>query len=627
MDKKTVIKWLVAILANLGALVAVYLTANPQAFSNANAARKDSLDKVAAARFVPSYSRSANPGLLSKVVNEVNDNLIAEQKKRDARERVMSRQDTIVQRSKTPVHLSQQLFFNEQKKQMLEDQPAQNTAADPTGEAVWDKLDGIKTTGGLEGFYRLKTGIQVFGWHPYWMGSAYKTYNFSLLSTVAYYGAEINAQTGDITNTHEWATTGLIDAVGDNNCRVELTVTNMGADDNTDFLIDTISRENLIYGIIEQLRTRGDGVCLDFEGVPTSMRDNLTQFVTDLHDSLKTAAKIKQETNPSFFPDYSITMVLPCFDWTGAYDVKKLATLVDRFVVTGYDYYGAFSDSTGPAAPLSSGLEWGAPNIERSVSDYLKKGIPPAQLLLGLPYYGLKWQTANTKVPSPNVEFLGFPLYRRIRNELALKEINYDTASVTAFYISNGTLPEQYWFDDTETLSEKYRWVLRNRLGGVGIWALGYDNGYPDLWRTLLQNFGRDRLGEDTTYTSKFPLAYRDTTALPPDKEWGIVAANGHYLIFDNPYVLLFGTLGVFAVILLLQVMLDDQPFNEIFSKRLLLFVLSSLAGTIAIIFLGLALWSKVPHREIYLLLAGIIGGYLLFRLTQRIVGKKERLP
>jgi spore germination protein len=631
MDKKTVIKWLVAILANLGALVAVYLTANPQAFSNANAAKKDSLDRIAAARFVPSYSRSANPGLLSKVVNNVSDQIRAEQKMRDARERVMCKQDTIVQRSKTPLHLSQQLFFNEQKKQMLEAseglRAVQNAPADENGEAVWDKLDGIKTTGGLEGSYRLKTGIQVFGWHPYWMGSAYKTYNFSLLSTVAYYGAEFNSQTGDITTTHEWATTGLIDAVGENNCRVELTVINMGEDDNTDFLIDSVSRENLIYGIIEQLRTRGDGVCLDFEGVPTKMRDHLTQFVADLHDSLKAAAKTKQETNPSFFPDYSISMVLPCFDWTSAYDVKKLATLVDRFVVTGYDYYGAFSDSTGPAAPLSSGLEWGAPNIERSVGDYLKKGIPPAKLLLGLPYYGMKWQTANTKVPSPKTEFLGFPLYRRIRNELALKEINYDTASVTAFYISNATLPEQYWFDDSETLAEKYRWVLRNRLGGVGIWALGYDNGYPDLWKTLLQNFGRDRLAEDTTYASKFPMAYRDTTALPADKEWGIVAANGHYLIFDNPYVLLYGTLGIFAIILLLQVMLDDQPFNEIFSKRLMLFVLSSLAGTVAIIFLGLALWSKVPHREVYLLLAGIIGGYLLFRLTQRIVGKKERLP
>jgi hypothetical protein len=188
-------------------------------------------------------------------------------------------------------------------------------------------------------------------------------------------------------------------------------------------------------------------------------------------------------------------------------------------------------------------------------------------------------------------------------------------------------VPTQYWFENSETLSEKYRWVLRNRLGGVGIWALGYDNGYPELWQSLRENFGEGWLAEDTTYRSRFIVAAQDTTALPQDKEWGIVAANGHYLIFDNPYVLLYGTLGIFAIILLLQVILDQQPFNELFSKRLMLFVLTSIAGTVAIIFLGLALWSKVPHREVYLLLAGIIGGYLLFRLTQRIVGKKEKLP
>ncbi|MDQ3109387.1 MAG: glycoside hydrolase family 18 protein [Bacteroidota bacterium] len=631
MDRKTVIKWLVGILVNLGALIAVYLTANPQVLSKSEKVKKqDSLDKIASARFVPSYSKSATPGLLSNVVNQVNNYTLTEQRKREARERKMDRRDSIDNRSKTSVHLLQQLFFDSLKKDV--DAlggfvfSGNKTTPAVSGEAEWDEFSGIKQTGGFEGTYRLKTGIQVFGWHPYWMGSAYKTYNFSLLSTIAYYGAEISPSTGLIKTTHDWETTGLFKTTGDS-IRVELTVINLGEDNNTDLFTSPGASETLIYELLEIVAKKGDGICLDFEGVPEELRDSLTNFVSVLRDSLNSAEKTKSETNSSWLTDYSITMVLPCFDWTNGYDVKKLATLVDRFVVTGYDYYGAESRVAGPVAPLTSGLEWSAPNIERSVNDYLKKGIPPSKLLLGLPYYGTKWQSINTKIPSAGAEFLGFPLYRRIRNDLALKEINYDTASVTGFYISNSTLPIQYWFDDTETLGEKYRYVLRNKLGGVGIWALGYDNGYPDLWRALRNNFGRDLLEEDTTYASRFPIAYRDTTALAPDKEWGIVAANGHYLIFDNPYVLLFGTLAVFAIILLLQVMLDDQPFNEFFSRRLLLFIASSLAGTIAILFLGLALWSRVPHREIYLLLAGIIGGYLLFRLTQRIVGKKEKLP
>ncbi len=633
MDKKTVIKWLVGILANLAALIAVFLTANPQLTDKAGKEKKDSLNKIADARFVPSYSKSENPGLLSRVVNEVSDEIAAEQKLRDARERKLSRRDTITNRGKTPVHLLHQQAF-ENRMMTLRKQTAAtdnlsngNAASLLAGEKGWDKLNGTKTTGGLNGYFRLKPGMQVFGWHPYWMGSAYETYNFSLLSTLAYYGAEVDPVTGDFKTTHGWETSGVFAAVGETNCRIELAVISLGEDNNSDFLADTIAQENLIYNITTALSKRGNGVCIDFEEVPGMMRGNFTRFITALHDSLWVAAKNKTDTTVNFFDGYTISIVLPCYDWTNAFDVKELEKVASRFVVTGYDYYGSFSDSTGPVAPLGSGLSWNAPNIERSVSDYLKKGIPPAKLLLDLPYYGVKWQAATTKYPSPRVEFLDFPLYKKIRNDLALKETRYDTASVTAFYISDGTMPVQYWFDDAETLSEKYRWVQRNRLGGVGIWALGYDNGYPDLWQAILTNFGRDRLAEDTTYATKFPIAFRDTTALPADKEWGIVAANGHYLIFDNPYVLLCVAVGLFAIILLIQVLLDQQPFNELFSKRLLLFILSSLAGTAAIIFLGLALWSKVPHREIYLLLAGIIGGYLLFRLTQRIVGREERLP
>ncbi|MEO5641906.1 MAG: glycoside hydrolase family 18 protein [Bacteroidia bacterium] len=625
MDKKKVIKWLVGILANLAALIAVFLTANPQ-ISKANAEKKDSLQQIEKSHFVPSYSKSENPGFLSKVVDEVSSQIAGEQELRYARERVITKSDTIINRRKTSIHLLHQQYFDDRFAIFRKLEDSLGISVNSTHATDWDKLNSTKTSGGLAGNYHLKNNMHVFGWHPYWMGTAYKTYNFSLLSTVAFYGAEVDPATGDFLTTHGWETSGLFDAVAGTDCRVELTVINIGVNCNEDFLKDSVIQQNLIYNITDRLSVHGNGVCLDFEDVPKTMRENLVKFVTKLRADLDTLNEKMLYDDP-FIKPFSISVVLPCYDWTNAFDVKALAPLVERFVVTGYDYYGSFSSSTGPVAPLRSDIKWGVPNIEQSVDSYLHKGIPASKLLLGLPYYGAKWQSLNTKVPSPVVQFLDFPVYRRIRNELGLKAIRYDTTSVSTYYVVPGTLPVQYWFDDSETLAEKYRWLQHKHLGGVGIWALGYDNGYPELWQTLLDNFGRDRLGEDTTYQSKFPIAYRDTTLMPPDKEWGIVAANGHYLIFDHPYALLCGIFAVFALILLLQVLLDDQPFNELFSRRLVLFIVSSLAGTAVIILLGLSLWCKVPHREIYLLLAGILGGYLLFRLTQRIVGKKERLP
>jgi spore germination protein len=634
MDKKKVIKWTTAILANLAALVAIFLTANPQLTSKAKKTKRDSLDSIASAHFVPSYSKSAHPGMLSRVVNVVHDSIVADIKARDARPRKMSRQDTMINRKKTSVHLVQRDSFENKFRQYRNALAKKEHLPVSTAlvtEKDWDQLSGIKTTHDFYDECTLKTGIQVFGWHPYWMGSAYKSYNFGLLSTIAYYGAEIDPLSGDIINTHGWETSGLFSEALGSNCRVELAVINTGEDNNTDLLSNTESQRDILIGnIFDRLIEHGDGICLDFEDVPTNMKGKLVDFVKALHDTLKHSPRfIIVDTTKYITDTFSITMVLPCFDWAGAYDVKKLAPLVDRFVVTGYDYYGSFSDTTGPVAPLNSGLTWRAPNIESSIAAYQKKGVPPAKLLLGLPYYGASWQTIDGRTPSTKTEFLGFNLYRDVQNEAGRWKIKYDTASVTAYYTYyNDTMfPAQCWYDNAETLSEKYRWVLRNRIGGIGIWALGYDNGRPELWQALADNFARDRLNVDTTYATKFILAKRDTTDPHPDKEWGIVAANGRYFIFDSPYVLLYSALGLFALILLLQVLLDQQPFNELFSKRLVLFILASLAGTAAIIFLGLALWSKVPHREVYLLLAGIIGGYLLFRLTQRIVGKKDKLP
>jgi spore germination protein len=634
MDKKKVIKWTTGILVNLAALVGIYLTANPQVLSKPT--KQDSLDKALAARFVPSYRKSADSGLLSKVVNDIKDRTLADQRVRAMRNRKMTREDTIVNRKKLPIHLVQQHYFEEEfadlKEEMLFVDKKSTFGSTDYNERDWDILNNTRTSGGLTTKFTLKPDVHVFGWHPYWMGSAYKSYNFTLLSTLAYYGAEVEPATGEIKDDHGWESAKQITQLASDTakgyaCRVELTVINNGEDNNRNLLSYSGVRGTLINNLTARVTEYGDGICIDFEGMPLSMRDSLTKFVSELRDSLNATARYVESSLDRYFDGYTITMVLPCFDWTGAYDVEKLAPLVDRFVVTGYDYYGSFSKTTGPVAPLTSGLKWNAPNIDTSVHTYLSKGIPKNKLLLGLPYYGVSWQTIRDSIPADSITFLSFHLYRDLRNKMALERISYDTASVSAYFISGGPIPVQYWFDNQQTLSEKYRWILRNRLGGVGIWALGYDNGYPDLWQSLRENFASNWLGEDTTYRTLFPAAAHDTLPLPQDKEWGIVAANGHYLIFDNPYVLLYGTLGIFALILLLQVILDQQPFNELWSKRLLLFIAISLAGTAAIIFLGLALWSRVPHREVYLLLAGIIGGYLLFRLTQRIVGKKERLP
>lgn len=50
---------------------------------------------------------------------------------------------------------------------------------------------------------------EVFGYHPYWMGTAWQNYNFNLLSTVAYFGIEVTGN-GTLSEKHGWPVTSLI---------------------------------------------------------------------------------------------------------------------------------------------------------------------------------------------------------------------------------------------------------------------------------------------------------------------------------------------------------------------------------------------------------------------------------
>jgi len=68
------------------------------------------------------------------------------------------------------------------------------------------------------------TTHEVFGYLPYWQYSAYSSLNYQLLTTVAYFSAEITS-TGGITNMHDWPVSALVNKAHTNGVRVVLVAT------------------------------------------------------------------------------------------------------------------------------------------------------------------------------------------------------------------------------------------------------------------------------------------------------------------------------------------------------------------------------------------------------------------
>ena len=65
-----------------------------------------------------------------------------------------------------------------------------------------------------------------------------------------------------------------------------------------------------------------------------------------------------------------------------------------------------------------------------------------------------------------------------------------DSESQTPWYKYENPTWFQTWYDDSLSLSKKYDFAISKKLGGVGIWALGYDDGYDELWNALSEKMG-----------------------------------------------------------------------------------------------------------------------------------------
>jgi spore germination protein YaaH len=343
-------------------------------------------------------------------------------------------------------------------------------------EAEWDALrlhgQGPRQTNQRSGACPLNK--QVYGWHPYWMGTAYNNYDFSLLSTFSYFSYELVPSTGSYSSIHSWKTTPSINLAKAAGCRVELCVTNFGSTENTTFLGNTTAWARLTDSLVALVNYRqAHGVNIDFEGVPSAQRTNLTNFMQYLCNRMHIEV-----------PGSTVSMAIYSVDWNSVFDIPNLANCVDAFIIMGYGYHYSGSSSAGPNDPLYHGSIWGTYTLGRSVDYYLNQGCPASKLLIGLPYYGQEWTTTSSSIPASTTGFVSSRTYTYIRdNYIGTYSPTWDDHSKTqAIIYSSGGNWRQCWYDDELTLGERYDMVRDKKIGGIGIWALGYDDGYAALW-------------------------------------------------------------------------------------------------------------------------------------------------
>jgi spore germination protein YaaH len=318
---------------------------------------------------------------------------------------------------------------------------------------------------------------KVLGWHPYWVSStAYLSYDYNALSHIAYFSYEVDTATGGYTSIHDWNTTPIIDYAHQRGTKVLLTVTNFGTARNTELLSDTIKQKFLINTLITLLKGRnGDGINFDLESVALSQKTNLVSFIS------RAVTMIKAE-----LPEAEISMASPAVDWSGSWNLQALSQLCDYLIVMGYDYYWKGSTTAGPVAPLA-GENY---NVTRSIDTYLAAGVTPEKLLLGVPWYGYDWPVVSGDRKASATGTATSRIYTAAAQISASYGYAFDiTTSVPWVRYTSSSLWRQLWWDDTLSLSMKYYHVVSKNLGGIGIWALSYEGGSSEMWRTITTAF------------------------------------------------------------------------------------------------------------------------------------------
>lgn len=326
--------------------------------------------------------------------------------------------------------------------------------------------------------------------------------HMNLLSTIAYFGVNVDGNGALVTTDSGYSTwwsaqeTNLINAAHAAGDRVVLTVKAFSDATISAVTGTEAARQGLINSLVAQVQTRpADGVNVDFEGGSTP-HANFTTFIAELQAALNARAPAHSYLTLDAYASAGLGGTM--------YDLAALWQHVDAIDLMGYGFEPCTAGHAGPSAPM--GGCWY--NDTQAVSDYMTKyGVPASRLLLGVPYYGYKWSVnsvsaAGQDVVAPTAN-VGADTYSSALSDFRCAQqlqLHWDTTfeGPWAGWFSPavndpcggdyGTDRELY-YDDAQSLGDKYDLVNQRGLRGIAIWALGYDSGTNDLWNEISAKF------------------------------------------------------------------------------------------------------------------------------------------
>jgi spore germination protein len=166
------------------------------------------------------------------------------------------------------------------------------------------------------------------------------------------------------------------------------------------------------------------------------------------------------------------------------YDHGAIAEVVDRIRIMVYDFS---TSRAGPIAPFDF--------VRRSINGTLSVVSDPSKVVLGIPAYGYNWPIATvgdcpgavegrTTVTTRSIHDLlarrgGNPEYQPLTGEWSLVyDLEYREGDQSCVQT------RQVIYVDGDGLADRIMMARSAGLGGVALWALGYED--DEVWQQIL---------------------------------------------------------------------------------------------------------------------------------------------
>jgi chitinase len=270
--------------------------------------------------------------------------------------------------------------------------------------------------------------------------------------------------------------------------KVLVSVGGWEADGFSDAALNDTSRKVFAESAVAFVRGHHiDGIDIDWEypgqgGAGIKFRPEDKRNFTLMLKALRAALNAASDADGRGDDRYLLTIASADSEYFEHTEMGKLHVYLDWFNVMAYDFFNSLTPTTGHHAGLYASKYSASRdrNADKSIRQHLAAGIPARKLVLGVAFYGRRFEgvdPAHDGLNRPYQKYAGDPSYAELAEKLVGRdgfERHWDSRA-SAPFLWNAATRTFISYEDPESVGKKAAYARNKKLGGVMFWELSQD--------------------------------------------------------------------------------------------------------------------------------------------------------